>query len=203
MASAAQTTEPKARDVSRRTILNQTARLLVERGYASTSLRDIAAATGMKAGSLYYHFDSKDSLVETVLAEGISLVEEQVHAALDAHPDAPPLDRIRLAMAAHLRALHDSGDYASAHIRCYAHMPPDAMKRLHALREGYDALWRDLIDAAQAAGALAQDTNPRTLRFAVLGMMNWTLEWRRGKDGSPEELADQFFGIVFRRRAGF
>src|SRR5947209_17027405 len=50
---------------TRRQILDQAARLLRTNGYASTSLRDIAAATGMKAGSLYYHFASKEALAET------------------------------------------------------------------------------------------------------------------------------------------
>lgn len=197
MAASPRSPEPKGRDVSRREILNQTARLLVERGYASTSLRDIAAATGMKAGSLYYHFDSKDSLVETVLAEGISLVETRVREALAECPDATPLERIHVAMTAHMRVLHDSGDYASAHIRCYAHMPTDAMQRLHVLREGYGGLWKDLIEAAHAAGCLTAGTDPRTLRYALIGMMNWTLEWRRERDGTPDSLADQFFHIVF------
>jgi len=45
-------------DDTRRQILDAAAKLLRQNGYASTSLRDIAAATGMKAGSLYYHFAS-------------------------------------------------------------------------------------------------------------------------------------------------
>src|SRR5688500_2416591 len=95
---------PKAAraDGTRRQILDQAARLLRRNGYASTSLRDIAAATGMKAGSLYYHFDSKEALAEIVMAEGIELVRTAVRDALAARPvGGDPLDDIALAIRAH------------------------------------------------------------------------------------------------------
>ena len=68
-------------DDTRRQILDAAAKLLRQNGYASTSLRDIAAATGMKAGSLYYHFASKEEIAETVMAEGIDLVQGRGQAS--------------------------------------------------------------------------------------------------------------------------
>src|ERR1700730_13332090 len=84
---------------TRRQILDQAARLLRTNGYASTSLRDIAAATGMKAGSLYYHFASKEEIAETVMAEGIDLVRAAVKKALAPRPkDSDPLEDIEIAV---------------------------------------------------------------------------------------------------------
>lgn len=80
--------DEKLRDVSRRMILDRTASLLVRQGYGTTSLRDIAQACDMKAGSLYYHFESKDALVEEILTEGVNRVESAVQKALDAMFDA-------------------------------------------------------------------------------------------------------------------
>src|SRR3954466_11794070 len=100
-------------DDTRRQILDAAAKLLRRNGYASTSLRDIAAATGMKAGSLYYHFASKEEIAETVMAEGIDLVRAAVKQALVSRPaEADPLENIEIAVRAHLQALHESGDYA-------------------------------------------------------------------------------------------
>lgn len=186
----------KARDISRRMILDRTARLLVEKGYSSTSLRDIASAAGMKAGSLYYHFDSKESLVEEILTEGVVLVQSRVQEALDASPDAGPMERIKTAMHQHLQALHDRSDYASAHIRCFAHVPPEIRQRLRSTRGAYEAVWDDLLEHARQAGGLAPDVDLRTLKFGLIGMMNWTLEWRSKKQMGPEELADHFYRIA-------
>lgn len=186
----------KARDISRRMILDRTARLLVEKGYSSTSLRDIANAVGMKAGSLYYHFDSKESLVEEILTEGVALVQSRVQEALDASPDAPPMDRLKLAMQLHLQALHDRSDYASAHIRCFAHVPTEIRRRLRGTRSAYEAVWDNLLQQVVETGELAPDVDLRTIKYALFGMMNWTLEWRGASEMGPQELADHFYRIV-------
>lgn len=189
--------EEKLRDVSRRMILDRTASLLVRKGYGETSLRDIAQACDMKAGSLYYHFESKDALVEEILTEGVNRVEQAVREALASAADVPPLDRVRLAMEVHLRTLHDRSDYASAHIRCFSHVPEDIRLRLRRIRRSYDAVWAELLEAAQRAGGIARDVDLLTLRFAVIGMLNWSLEWRMPAGAGPEEMADRFFRIVF------
>src|SRR5258708_26797763 len=91
---------------TRRQILNAAAKLLRRNGYPSTSLRDIAAATGMKAGSLYYHFASKEEIAETVMAEGIDLVTAAVKQARAARPsDADPLPDIEIAARTHPHSL--------------------------------------------------------------------------------------------------
>ena len=195
--SKARRKDEKLRDVSRRMILDRTARLLVRKGYGDTSLRNIAQACDMKAGSLYYHFESKDALVEEVLTEGVNRVDARVRDALVAKDDAPPLDRIRLAMEVHLATLHDRSDYGSAHIRCFAHVPSEIRRRLRAVRGRYEAVWTELLDTARANGDIAAAIDLPTLKFAVIGMMNWTLEWRLPAGAGPEEMAGRFFRIAF------
>jgi AcrR family transcriptional regulator len=59
---------------SRAQILAAAARLFREQGYAATTLRQIAAAAGIQAGSIYYHFASKDDILIEVLDAGIAAV---------------------------------------------------------------------------------------------------------------------------------
>jgi AcrR family transcriptional regulator len=185
-------------DDTRRQILDAAAKLLRRNGYASTSLRDIAAATGMKAGSLYYHFASKEELAETVMVEGIDLVRAAVQKALASRPkDADPLEDIEIAIRAHLQALHESGDYASANIRCFNHVPAEMKQRLRKVRERYNADWRKLIHRACAAGRLAPDLDEEALRYGLFGVMNWTLEWLRPGGQPPDQLGAMFFRILF------
>lgn len=192
-------------DETRRAAMDHAARLFSANGYASTSLRDIAAATGTKPGSLYYHFESKEALAEEVLALGIAVVEERVKAAIAAQPPGTdPLEVIRAAMIAHLEALHAKSDYAAANVRCFRHMPPQVRKRLLAQRRGYEDVWIKLLTQAKEAGRLRPDIDLVALRFAVIGMLNWTLEWRRADSGPLKALGNSFFEMAFEgaRRGG-
>ena len=66
---------------TRERILAVAARLFVERGYAGTSVRDIAAELGIANPSIYYHFKSKGDLLVELLTEPLKRVEA---AALEA-----------------------------------------------------------------------------------------------------------------------
>jgi AcrR family transcriptional regulator len=48
-------------------LLELAAKMFAERGYGQTTVRDIADAAGILSGSLYHHFDSKESMVDEIL----------------------------------------------------------------------------------------------------------------------------------------
>ena len=106
-------TRPRRKgEITAERILNAAEELFAERGYAGTSLRDVADRVGLRVPSLYNHFESKDSLYAAVLARGIGpvleilsefaaagseragdsgVVVERVMELLAAHPNLPRL----------------------------------------------------------------------------------------------------------------
>src|SRR3954451_4919366 len=100
---------------SRRSELTRAAaRLFAEKGYHGTSTADLASALGVQKGSLYSHIESKADLLWEVAREG----SVAFHAALDSVPeDAPALERIRLALRAHLRVVGEQVDVATVFVR--------------------------------------------------------------------------------------
>ncbi|GAC1338735.1 MAG: TetR/AcrR family transcriptional regulator [Acetobacteraceae bacterium] len=181
---------------SRQLVLDHAAHLFREHGYAAVSMRDIAAACGIKAGSLYYHFPSKEQIVSEVLDTGVGTVFEHVRGSIEALPPGAPLaERLRVAIGAHLHALLELDDYTGANIRIFGHVPERV--RLAALdrRRVYEAWWRDLLAAGEAEGAFAPGTDLRLVRLFLLGAMNWSLEWHRpGSD--VEEFADRLTALT-------
>ncbi|MGL4288279.1 MAG: TetR/AcrR family transcriptional regulator [Phreatobacter sp.] len=179
----------KRAEVSRQQILDVAASLFRARGYTETSLRDIGAQVGMKAGSLYYHFASKEELAAEVLRVGVQRVHEAVVSAVAGlGPDAPMKARIEAAIAAHLETLLVQSDYTSAHIRCFPYVPPSLKHELSQARRDYETVWRALLEQASAAKALAPGIDPEVARLAILGALNWSLEWFDPARGRPEEL---------------
>jgi AcrR family transcriptional regulator len=171
-------------------VLDAAARLFRERGYAVTSMRDIAAEAGMLAGSLYYHFASKDDLLVAVYAEGVRRISASVEVALQG--DADPWDRLERACAAHLAALLADSDYGQVVVRVRPDDVPDVSERLVALRDGYEKRFARAIDSLP----LDRKADRRTLRLMLLGALNWSPTWYRAGRDSPASLARHFVRLL-------
>jgi len=172
-------------------ILDEAARLFREKGYAATSMRDIAAAVDMLPGSLYYHFAAKEDLLVAVYEEGVRLITEKVRAAVARHDG--PWQRLEAAAVAHLEALLKTGDYALVVIRVLPQDVPKASARLVRLRDGYDRLFAELV----AALPLPAETDRQSFRLLLLGALNWSQHWYRdsGKS-SPRAIARSFLKLL-------
>lgn len=97
----------KKSEASRQQVLEAAIQALSERGYARTSVSDIAAAAGMSKGAVHYHFESKDDLIEQVLQHCADLMRERVTAAWDA--PGKPRERILRALAVMRTSRKDPG----------------------------------------------------------------------------------------------
>ncbi|MBN9560785.1 MAG: TetR family transcriptional regulator [Alphaproteobacteria bacterium] len=190
--------QPSRSDESRAYILTAAARLFRSQGYAATTLRQIAAAAGIQAGSIYYHFASKDEILLHVLDAGINRVFEAVRSRVGSlPPGASHRDRIQAAIAGHLFGLLRHGDFTSASIRVYGQIP-DALKRRHrAVRKEYSQYWDEMIAAAHAAGEIRHDVSPKIMRLYLVGSLNWTVEWFNPRRGRADDLVENICRVVF------
>jgi TetR/AcrR family transcriptional regulator, cholesterol catabolism regulator len=181
-----------------RQIRDAAAWLLRHRGYEATTTRAIAERVGIKAGSIYHHFSSKDAIVERVINEGVRLVYEAVTAALDALPaKADPRSRLQAAVTAHLRSSLEHSDYTSASIRAFAFLPAELRKTCRLERRRYEDIWRDIVVDAARAGYIPEGVNLDAARLMLLGAVNWAGEWYRPNRVSIDQISASFAELTF------
>ena len=180
-------------DKRRQEIVQHATVLFGARGYAGTSIRDIAAAAGLLPGSMYYHFPSKEALFAAVYAAGIdrSIAQVEQAAAACQHP----WDRLEAAATVHLSLLVADGALAAV-IAGGPHQTGAAREALVCHRERYEAVFRRLV----ADLHLPPGVRPGAFRLAVLGALNWALTWYRPGGDPPEIVARDLFA-VFRANA--
>jgi len=183
---------------TRRRILDAGAAAFRREGYASVTLKNIAVLAGLQAGSLYYHFRSKEEIVENVLELGLDGVAAATREAVDAlGKNADPVARLRAAIAAHLKFVLAESDYAVANIRILTQVPRVIRQRHLRRQRRYGAFWRALFESAAKAGALRKDLDLSVVRMLTLGALNWSVEWydeRRRR--SPEEIAGHLSTMI-------
>jgi AcrR family transcriptional regulator len=190
---------PRKSDRTRRAVLDAAARLFARKGYAGTNLAEIAAEAGIKTGSLYYHFDSKEELVSEVLRYGTAHSHAHTRAAVEAlGPRAGAVARLRAGIEAHLDSLHHLGDYALAGLRIVEQAPQPIRRNQYANQRRYGEYWQTLLEEAQAAGALAPGVDLLALRLFLFDAMNGTATWPASARRSTAELADTLIRLVTR-----
>jgi AcrR family transcriptional regulator len=193
----------KKSDVTRQAILDSAARAFRLSGYSGARLSDIAAGAGMQAGSLYYHFESREALVEAVMHRGVEQTDAAVRDALAAlPPSATPLDRLRAAIETHLLMIVRQEDIASATIKLIWQVPQPIRDRVLGRQRAYGAVWRRLLADARDAGEIRADLDLSVVRMAIMGALNWAADWYKPGKMTAQQVADDIIAMMLRGLAG-
>ncbi len=161
-------------------VLDAAASLFVAQGYAGTTLRQIASAAGIKAGSIYHHFDSKEDLFVAVLDAGITVMIdafETTSASLPLDPSTP--ERVHAHVRAHLGAVFEHGPYTTAHVTSFFSAPASVRERVVPRRDDYERQWSEMLGESLSRSA-AVPSAPESLRLhrlILFGAMNSSAEW--------------------------
>jgi AcrR family transcriptional regulator len=183
--------------ISQKRVLDAAAKIFRDYGYAGTTMRAIADEADLKAGSIYYHYESKDDLISAVLDIGIRAVTETVDAALAALPDtATGRERIETAIRAHLTAIIEVGDYTLATRRVFGQVPEGIRQQNMRLRDSYGSMWQKILADAHARGEFRTSANLTLARLFILGALNWTVEWFKPGGRTIDEVAREFASVV-------
>lgn len=177
-------------DNRRALLLDAAAKQFGGRGYHAVTMREIAGGADMLAGSVYYHFPSKDDLLIAVYEEGVRRLAERVESAV-ADIDGP-WEQLAAACRAHTEMLLDDSDYAQVILSVHPADVPPGRDRLIALRDGYEEYFRRMIEALP----LPPGTNRAALRFTLLGALNWSKNWYRPGGMTPAQISHEILEIL-------
>ena len=169
---------------TRTRILDAAAHLLSVKGFSGLRLTDVAADAQLQAPGIYYHFSSREALIEEVMYCGISSLRQHLMQTLrDLPPETLSMDKIMTAVEAHLRHVLELSDYATASSRNASQIPEHLRTRQKEEEAAYGQIWQQLFLTANADGELREDVDPQIARFLVLGALNWAVEWwKPGRD---------------------
>jgi TetR/AcrR family transcriptional regulator, cholesterol catabolism regulator len=176
-------TEAKRQSNRWQALLDSAATKFAEQGYHATTIRELAAATAMTPGAIYFHVPNKQALLLAVYEEGVQRILDRIEGAVLERMTA--WDRLESAVAAHLESILDASAYARVIIRILPGDVPEISPELTKLRDRYEARFRALF----AEIDLPADRDPKLARLFVLGAINWTPVWYRPRGLSIPELA--------------
>ena len=170
--------------------------LFAERGYAHTTVREIADAAGILSGSLYHHFDSKESMIEALLRGFLDRIGHEYAAAASAGRD--PVTTLGALVHVAFGAL--ATDRAAVAVMLNEYNVLVQYPRFTFLRDAVEAterLWVGVLDAGMRAGELRDDVPAdavyRFLRDAIWVSVRW---YRPDGPQRPGDIADEYLTVL-------
>ncbi|MGE4238816.1 TetR/AcrR family transcriptional regulator [Ramlibacter sp.] len=183
---------------TRENLLRLAAQSFSTHGYAATTMRGIADLAGIEAASIYYHFGSKEDLVEAVMEHAA----ERFFTALNEHIATVPAGagafaRFRAGLIGLMNGLVQHGDFTFSHNRLLGQLPDKVRERQVRRREEHHRLWTSMLEDLRAEGLIREDVDLGLCRMFVLGSINTIHAWFNPKKGSLETIADQLCSMLF------
>lgn len=140
--------------ISRDTILTTAARLFRRHGYQATTVRDIASAVGIRPGSLFHHFASKEQLLVEMLREASISLCVGAESAIQ-HESACDSQLVALIQYELNCLVGDHTRYQYSVLVSEWRDVPDAVRpELKRLGERYYDVWREVLRRCDEAGLL-------------------------------------------------
>ena len=170
--------------------------LFAQKGYRATTVREIADAAGILSGSLYHHFDSKESIGDEILAGFLDEIRadyrEAVASAGDPRAVLEQIVRSTSKTLARNRAalsmLQTDWSYFNSNAR-FGYLRK-------ALRE-IEQTWISQLERGVAEGAFRADLDP-ALTYRLLRDVLWIpAAWHRSGGYSTDQVVDAFLALLF------
>ena len=191
MSSAPEGRPNARRDLVEAQILEHATRLFAERGFAATSLQDIAEATGLTRPALYHYIRNKDDVLSRLVQELTEGPAEELHR-INADSERPAVERLRDMARAVVLNLARAPERFRLLVRSEAELPESLSDvylrgRRRVLRE-----FVSVIEEGQLAGQI-RPVDARVAALGIIGMCNWVAWWHKpgqGDEAVAAQLAD-------------
>ncbi len=191
MATGTRPSRPALRerwDRRRGDVVAGAARVFAERGYAETSVAQLADELGLATGALYHYFRGKQELL-------IAICDELTEPLLDAARELPAGEEPGVRLRALIRLW-------VAHVATHRHHLLVFTQVRHVIDHGEE--WRSVRDARKEFELLVAEAitatgapDPDLRRLALLGMVNHLPQWYRPRGQlSPEQIADGWLEMI-------
>lgn len=181
----------------RQTLLAECVELFNRHGYEATSMGMLATHLGISKSAIYHHVDSKEAILDHAVTEALDALEACLDDVVASGVDAGA--QVEAAIRGTLGVLAEKQPEVTLLLRLRGNSAVEvaAVERRREITRRFG----DLLEAAQAAGAVRSDVTPRNLARLALGMINSIVDWYRPDRGvpgqqGPDQMIDAVTGVV-------
>ena len=182
----------------RRAIEDVASGLFHERGYAATSVRDIARALDIQGASLYAHVTSKEDVLWAIVDRAASAFEAAAEHSSAETADRSPADRLSALVRGHVEVITTDPQLASVFVSEWRHLSAKRRAGILRRRDAYEARFREAIVDGMATGDFTP-TEPALAATFILTALNGLATWYRPEGRLKSgRIADHYADLAVR-----
>jgi len=150
--------------------IRSAAAVFAEKGFHGSSTRDIAEHMGIKQGSLYYYFKSKEEALGEVCLFGIEDYAD--HMKVIAASDQSFESKLMATITSHLSSYRERNEALKVYNDERLYLPEEKRRNLKVLGSGYRQLLEEIFEEGVRSGVLRGSIDCHFAAQAVIGICN-------------------------------
>ena len=145
-----------------------------ERGFAATSMRDLAGEVGIEPASLYSHFRSKEHILHKICFD----IADQFFEAIEKINQLrlPPDDKLREAIIIHVTVIKTNADAFAVFLNDWHFLGEPSRGEFKVARKNYESIFREILTDGVKAG-IFQDLDIKFMTLTLFSALNWIYHW--------------------------
>lgn len=176
-------------------VIRSAAELFKEKGYAASSMRDLAQKLGIEAASLYSHIKSKEEILQTLcfdmaadFRESLDKVEKQNVSASE---------KLSLGIIGHVNVMARDLTASAVFMNEHRHLSNPYLRDFLLLRINYINRFKAIIEEGVAKGEFKKNIDTKLAVMTLFSSLNWMPMWY-SPEGSiePKELGQQLANML-------
>jgi TetR/AcrR family transcriptional regulator, cholesterol catabolism regulator len=168
--------------------------LFQEKGYAATSMRDLAQVLGIEAASLYSHIKSKEEILQKTCFQ----MAEEFFKAWSAveNENSSIAAKMRKAMIVHVQVVTKNTAASAVFFNEWRHLSEPHLGDFLAMRDDYEGRFMQIILDGMASGEF-KNVDKKFMMLTILSSLNWTHNWYKTNGNlSSEEIGERLANLL-------
>ncbi|TXI71131.1 MAG: TetR/AcrR family transcriptional regulator [Cyclobacteriaceae bacterium] len=176
-------------------VIRSAAELFKEKGYAASSMRDLAQKLGIEAASLYSHIKSKEEILQTLCFDMAAEFRESLEKVEKQNVSAS--EKLSLGIIGHVNVMARDLTASAVFMNEHRHLSNPHLRDFLLLRINYINRFKAIIEQGVASGEFKKNIDTKLAVMTLFSSLNWMPMWY-SPEGSiePKELGQQLANML-------
>src|SRR5436190_11115701 len=176
-------------------VIRKAAELFREKGYAASSMRDLAQKLGIEAASLYSHIKSKEEILQSLCFDMAS----EFRKSLDEveRQKGPASEKLRRGIVGHIQVMAKDLTASAVFMNEHRHLSQPFLREFLLLRINYINRFKDIIEQGINSGEFKETIDKKLAVMTLFSSLNWMPQWYDPQsDIVPGDLGQQLADML-------